>query len=126
MSDARFSSIPTAETTYAPKTAARLSLHPPSSALAVSRPCDRRQYTWPIGHKRKGLEQRYNFDEAWKLGDEAFAKVSDHVAQLLGRAAEEGKGRRHPGTPLARQPPLPALGARPERRGFVLDAIILR
>jgi integrase len=33
-----------------------------------------------IGHKRKRL---YNFDEAWKLRCDAFAKVSDHVAALL-------------------------------------------
>jgi integrase len=44
-----------------------------------------------IGHKRTGLERLYNFDEAWQLRCEAFTKVSDHVAQLLGRAAEEGK-----------------------------------
>jgi integrase len=44
-----------------------------------------------IGHARKGLEKRYNFDEAWPLRCEAFAKVSDHVAQLLDRAAVEGK-----------------------------------
>jgi integrase len=44
-----------------------------------------------IGHKRKGLERLYNFDQAWQLRCEAFAKVSDHVAQLLSLAAEEGK-----------------------------------
>jgi hypothetical protein len=41
-----------------------------------------------IGHKRKRL---YNFDEAWKPRCDAFAKVSEHVAQLLGRASAEGK-----------------------------------
>jgi integrase len=41
-----------------------------------------------IGHKRKRL---YNFDEAWKLRCDAFAKVSEHVAQLLSRASAEGK-----------------------------------
>ena len=44
-----------------------------------------------IGHKRTGLERLYNFGEAWKLRCDAFAKVSDHVAQLLGRASAEGK-----------------------------------
>jgi integrase len=44
-----------------------------------------------IGHKRTGLERLYNFDEAWRLRCEGFAKVSDHVAQLLNLAAEEGK-----------------------------------
>jgi hypothetical protein len=31
-----------------------------------------------IGHQRNGLERVYNFDEAWQLRCEAFAKVSDH------------------------------------------------
>jgi integrase len=44
-----------------------------------------------IGHKRTGLERLYNFDEAWQLRCKAFTKVSDHVAGLLGRVAEEGK-----------------------------------
>jgi hypothetical protein len=44
-----------------------------------------------IGHKRKGLERLHNFDQAWQLRCEAFVKVSDHIAELLGRAAEEGK-----------------------------------
>jgi integrase len=44
-----------------------------------------------IGHARKGLEKRYNFDEAWPLRCEAFAKVSKHVAGLLDCAAEKGK-----------------------------------
>ena len=39
-----------------------------------------------IGHMRKGLEKRYNFDEAWPL-----TKVSEHIAGLLDRAAEEVK-----------------------------------
>jgi hypothetical protein len=33
-----------------------------------------------IGHMRKGLEKRYNFDEAWPLRCEAFAKVSSTSA----------------------------------------------
>jgi hypothetical protein len=41
-----------------------------------------------IGHKRKRL---YNFDEAWKLRCDAFAKVSDRVAELLRTANAEGK-----------------------------------
>jgi integrase len=44
-----------------------------------------------IGHKRTGLDGIYNFDEAWQLRCEAFAQVSDHVAQLLGRAGGAGK-----------------------------------
>jgi integrase len=44
-----------------------------------------------IGHKREDLEGRYNFDEAWELRCEAFAKVSNHIAQLLKLAAAEGR-----------------------------------
>ena len=44
-----------------------------------------------IGHKRPGLEGLYNFDEAWQLRCEAFAKVSEHVAELIGCASAEGK-----------------------------------
>jgi integrase len=44
-----------------------------------------------IGHQRVGLERLYNFDQAWQLRCDAFAKVSEHVAQLLGRASAEGK-----------------------------------
>ena len=44
-----------------------------------------------IGHKRTGLEGLYNFDEAWQLRCEAFAKVSEHVAELIGCASAEGK-----------------------------------
>jgi hypothetical protein len=33
----------------------------------------------------------YNFDEAWQLRGEAFAKVSDHIAALLRIANAEGK-----------------------------------
>jgi hypothetical protein len=44
-----------------------------------------------IGHKRAGLDRLYNFDQAWQLRCEAFAKVSDHVAKVLGRAGEDGK-----------------------------------
>jgi hypothetical protein len=36
-----------------------------------------------IGHKRTGLDRLYNFDQAWQLRCEAFAKVSDHVAALI-------------------------------------------
>src|SRR5262249_61300936 len=41
-----------------------------------------------IGHKRTGLDRLYNFDQAWQLRCEAFAKVSDHVETLIG--AREG------------------------------------
>jgi integrase len=44
-----------------------------------------------IGHKRTGLDRLYNFDEAWKLRCEAFVRVSEHVAELLRLATEEGK-----------------------------------
>jgi integrase len=44
-----------------------------------------------IGHQRTGLVRLYNFDEAWELRCAAFAKVSDHVEKLLGRASAEGK-----------------------------------
>jgi hypothetical protein len=36
-----------------------------------------------IGHKRTGLDRLYNFDQAWQLRCDAFAKVSDHVAALI-------------------------------------------
>jgi hypothetical protein len=41
-----------------------------------------------IGHQRQGLDRLYNFD----LRCEAFAKVSDHVAALIG--AREGVAQR--------------------------------
>jgi len=44
-----------------------------------------------IGHQRTGLARLYNFDQAWDLRCAAFAKVSDHVAGLLGLASTEGK-----------------------------------
>ena len=44
-----------------------------------------------IGHKRTGLDRLYNFDQAWQLRCDAFAKVSDHVAALLRHASAEGK-----------------------------------
>jgi integrase len=37
-----------------------------------------------IGHKRTGLDRLYNFDQAWQLRCDAFAKVRDHVATLIG------------------------------------------
>ena len=48
-------------------------------------------HQFAIGHQRNGLERIYNFDEAWQLRCEAFAKVSEHVARLLGCATDEGK-----------------------------------
>jgi integrase len=44
-----------------------------------------------IGHKPTGLDRLYNFDQAWQLRWDAFAKVSNHVAALLGRASEQSK-----------------------------------
>ena len=38
-----------------------------------------------------GLDRLYIFDQAWRLRCEVFAKVSEHVAGLLGRANAEGK-----------------------------------
>jgi integrase len=40
-----------------------------------------------IGHKRTGLDRLYNFDRAWQLRCDAFAKMSDHVATLIGARA---------------------------------------
>jgi integrase len=40
-----------------------------------------------IGHKRTGLDRLYNFDQAWQLRCDAFAKVSHHVAALIGARA---------------------------------------
>jgi hypothetical protein len=37
-----------------------------------------------IGHVRDDLVRRYNKDEAWEGRSDAFAKVSDHVAALIG------------------------------------------
>jgi len=37
-----------------------------------------------IGHKRTGLDRLYNFDQAWQLRCDAFTRVSDHVAILIG------------------------------------------
>jgi integrase len=44
-----------------------------------------------IGHARQGLDKLYDFAELWDLRSDAFAKVSDHVARLLGEATEPGK-----------------------------------
>jgi integrase len=41
-----------------------------------------------IGHVRADLIRRYNFDEAWSARCDAFARVSAHVAALIG--AREG------------------------------------
>ena len=37
-----------------------------------------------IGHAREGLRRQYDFAKLWDLRCDAFAKVSDHVAALLG------------------------------------------
>ena len=44
-----------------------------------------------IGHQRVGLERLYNFDQAWQLRCEAFAKVSAHVAALLALPARKAR-----------------------------------
>ena len=44
-----------------------------------------------IGHRRTGLDGLYNFDEAWQLRCDAFAKVSDHIAAMLRGASAERK-----------------------------------
>jgi len=44
-----------------------------------------------IGHKRTGLDGLYNFDEAWQLRCDAFAKVSDYFAAMLRGASAERK-----------------------------------
>jgi kynureninase len=41
-----------------------------------------------IGHVRADLIARYNKDEAWEGRRDAFTRVSDHVATLIG--AREG------------------------------------
>ena len=40
-----------------------------------------------IGHVRDDLVRRYNKDEAWEGRCDAFTKVSDHVAGLIGARA---------------------------------------
>jgi integrase len=40
-----------------------------------------------IGHVRKDLVARYNFDTAWAGRRDAFTRVSDHVASLIGARA---------------------------------------
>jgi hypothetical protein len=41
-----------------------------------------------IGHVRADLVARYNFDTVWEGRRDAFTRVSDHVAALIG--AREG------------------------------------
>jgi hypothetical protein len=41
-----------------------------------------------IGHVRDDLVRRYNKDDAWAGRSDAFTRVSDHVATLIG--AREG------------------------------------
>jgi hypothetical protein len=40
-----------------------------------------------IGHVRADLIARYNKDQAWEGRSDAFTKVSDHVAALIGARA---------------------------------------
>jgi integrase len=44
-----------------------------------------------IGHQRQGLDKLYDFAELWELRCDAFAKVSDHVARLIGPRSETCK-----------------------------------
>jgi hypothetical protein len=44
-----------------------------------------------IGHQRQGLDRLYDFAELWELRCDAFGKVSDHVAGLIGQPLEPGK-----------------------------------
>jgi integrase len=41
-----------------------------------------------IGHLRKGLAGLYNRDKAWTKRTEAFEKLSDHVAALVGSGGD--------------------------------------
>jgi integrase len=43
-----------------------------------------------IGHAREGLRRQYDFAELWDLRRDAFAKVSHHVAALLGQPTGGG------------------------------------
>jgi len=40
-----------------------------------------------IGHVRADVVARYNKDEAWAGRSDAFTRVSDHVATLIGARA---------------------------------------
>jgi integrase len=40
-----------------------------------------------IGHVRDDLVRRYNKDQAWESRRDAFTKVSEHIAALLGARA---------------------------------------
>jgi hypothetical protein len=40
-----------------------------------------------IGHVRADLVARYNKDDAWEGRRDAFTRVSDHVATLIGARA---------------------------------------
>jgi hypothetical protein len=39
-----------------------------------------------IGHQRQGLDKLYDFSQLWDLRRDAFGKVSDRVAALIGPA----------------------------------------
>jgi len=40
-----------------------------------------------IGHVRADLIARYNKDQAWESRRDAFTRVSDHIAALIGARA---------------------------------------
>jgi hypothetical protein len=67
-----------------------------------------------IGHKRVVLERLYNL--AWQLRCDAFAKVFDHVAQLLGHARRGRQGRRHLELKICRQGGAAAVAGRQRAR----------
>jgi integrase len=43
-----------------------------------------------IGHVKKDLIALYDFDDAWAARAEAFEKVSDHIASIIGASEAEG------------------------------------
>ena len=46
-----------------------------------------------IGHKRTGLDRLYNFDQAWQLRCDAFARGSADIAALNRRVRRCRGGR---------------------------------
>ena len=62
-----------------------------SRALMTHHRVDQDVAELAIGHAREGLRKQYDFAELWELRCDAFAKVSDHVARLIGEATEPGK-----------------------------------
>jgi kynureninase len=56
--------------------------------IFCQQPQSRQGISRAIGHVRADLIARYNKDEAWEGRRDAFTRVSDHVATLIG--AREG------------------------------------